>query len=159
VDSSLYFGATWLVSLFVIAGVLLMVLVANAVAGRLRKFTPWLYAPLIASILVVFAVPTDVILPLPFGGRLAWTMLAIPIPIFFAGLIFSGTFKRTANPSAAFGANLVGAMLGGFAEYLSLATGGRSLVVVIIGAYMVSLLATLVTGRVSTATAWRAQAA
>ena len=41
-----------------------------------------------------------------------------PDPDFFAGLVFSGTFKRAQNPSAAFGANLVGAMLGGFAEYL-----------------------------------------
>ena len=37
VDSSLYFGTTWIVSLIVIAGVLLMVLLANAVAGWLRS--------------------------------------------------------------------------------------------------------------------------
>ena len=124
VDASLYFGATWIVSLIVIAGVLLMVIMANAVAGRLSRFTPWLYAPLIASILLIFAVPNDLILGLPFTGRIAWTALVIPIPIFFAGLVFSGTFKRAApHPFAAFGANLVGAMLGGFAEYLS--AGGR----------------------------------
>jgi hypothetical protein len=40
-----------------------------------------------------------------------------------------------------FGANLVGAMVGGFAEYLSMAIGSRSLVVVVIGAYLVSLAA------------------
>ena len=32
-------------------------------------------------------------------------------------------------------------MLGGFAEYLSMATGRRSLVIVIVGAYLVSLMA------------------
>ncbi len=147
VDCSLYFGATWLVSLIVIAGVLLMVLLANGVAGRLRGFTPWLYAPLIGSLLVVYAMPNDAILGLPFAGRLAWTVLVVPIPIFFAGLVFSGTFKRTALSSAAFGANLVGAMVGGFAEYLSMASGRRSLVFVIVGAYLVSLLATLAVGR------------
>jgi hypothetical protein len=67
--------------------------------------------------------------------------LVVPLPIFFAGLVFSGTFKRTANPSAVFGANLVGAMVGGFAEYLSMATGSRSLVAIVIGAYSVSFLA------------------
>lgn len=142
VDASLYFGTTWIVSLMVIAGVLLMVLLANAVASRIQSFTSWLYASLIGSVIVLFAVPTHAILSLPFAGRLAWTMLAIPIPIFFAGLVFSGTFKRTAHPSAAFGANLVGAMVGGFAEYLSMATGRQSLVVVVIGAYVVSLIAT-----------------
>jgi hypothetical protein len=153
VDASLYFGTTWIVSLIVIAGVLLMVLVANAVAGRIRGFTPWLYAPLIGSILVLFAVPTHVILSLSFAGRLVWTMLAIPIPIFFAGLVFSGTFKRTVHPSAAFGANLVGAMIGGFAEYLSMVIGRQGLVVVVIGAYVVSLLATILSGRHATVAA------
>jgi Spermine/spermidine synthase domain len=141
VDSSLYFGATWIVSLIVIAGVLLMVLLANGVASRLPGFTRWWYAPLIGSILLVYAVPTEAILGLPFVGRLAWTMLAVPLPIFFAGLVFSGTFKLSTQPSAAFGANLVGAMLGGFAEYLSMATGRTSLVFVVIAAYLVSLAA------------------
>jgi hypothetical protein len=142
VDCSLYFGATWVVSLIVIAGVLLMVLLANGLASRLRGFTTWLYLPLIGSILLLYAVPNDAILRLPFAGRLAWTVLVVPIPIFFAGLVFSGTFKRSPLSSAAFGANLVGAMVGGFAEYLSMATGRRSLVLVVIGAYLVSLLAT-----------------
>lgn len=147
VDASLYFGTTWIVSLIVIAGVLLMVLLANAVATQIRGFTSWLYAPLIGSIIVLFAVPTHMILSLPFAGRLAWTMLAIPIPIFFAGLVFSATFKRTPHPSAAFGANLVGAMIGGFAEYLSMVTGRQSLAVVVISAYVVSLLARTLTDR------------
>jgi hypothetical protein len=147
VDCSLYFGATWLVSLIVIAGVLLMVLLANGVAGRIRGFTPWLYLPLIGSILLVYAVPTETILGLSFAGRLAWALLVVPIPIFFAGLVFSGTFKRTSRPSAAFGANLVGTMVGGFAEYLSMASGRRSLVLVVIGAYLVSLLATTMAQR------------
>jgi predicted membrane-bound spermidine synthase len=144
VDSSLYFGATWIVSLIVIAGVLLMVLLANSVASRLRRFSRWWYAPLLGSILLVYAVPREVILSLPFVGRVAWTALGVPLPIFFAGLVFSGTFKRTTHAAAAFGANLVGAMVGGFAEYLSMATGSRSLVVVVICAYFVSLIATVV---------------
>jgi hypothetical protein len=40
-----------------------------------------------------------------------------------------------------FGANLVGTMVGGFAEYLSMAIGSRSLVIAVIGAYLVSLAA------------------
>lgn len=141
VDSSLYFGATWIVSLIVISGVLLLVLLANALAGRFRGFSRWLYAPLIGSVLLVYAVPRDLILGLPFTGRVAWTALVVPLPLFFAGLVFSSTFKRTAHPSAAFGANLVGAMVGGFAEYLSMAIGSSSLVVVVVGAYLLSLAA------------------
>ena len=90
---------------------------------------------------LVYAVPDHLILGFPFAGRVAWTALVVPLPIFFAGLVFSSTFKRTAYPSAVFGANLVGAMVGGFAEYLSMAVGSRSLVVLVIGAYLVSLTA------------------
>jgi hypothetical protein len=141
VDSSLYFGATWIVSLIVISGVLLLVLLANAIAGRLRGFSRWLYAPLLASIALVYAVPHASVLGLPMSGRVAWTALVVPLPIFFAGLVFSSTFRRSANPSAVFGANLVGAMVGGFAEYLSMAIGSRNLVVAVVGAYLVSLAA------------------
>jgi spermine/spermidine synthase len=141
VDSSLYFGATWLVSLIVIAGVLAMVLLANAVAGRRSGFTRWLYLPLLVSVVLIFAVPNDLILHLPYAGRVLWTALAVPVPIFFAGLVFSGTFKQVARPAAAFGANLVGAVLGGFAEYLSMATGRRALVLLVLMCYLVSLLA------------------
>jgi hypothetical protein len=147
VDSSLYFGATWIVSLIVISGVLLLVLCANALAARFRGFSRWQYAPLIGSILLVYAVPHNLILGLPFTGRVVWTALIVPLPIFFAGLVFSSTFKRTAYPSAVFGANLVGAMVGGFAEYLSMAIGSRSLVVVVIIAYLVSLAAVSIAKR------------
>jgi hypothetical protein len=119
-----------------------MILLANFIAGRFR-FSRWLYLPLIASILLVYSVASDDILSLSYGGRLAWTVLVVPIPIFLAGLIFSGTFRRAKITSASFGANLLGAMVGGFAEYLSMASGRASLVFVIIGAYLLSLLATL----------------
>jgi hypothetical protein len=131
----------------VISGVLLLVLLANALAERLGGFSRWMYAPLLASILIVYAVPHGFVLGLPFAARVAWTALVVPLPIFFAGLVFSSTFRSTARPSAAFGANLVGAMVGGFAEYLSMAMGSRSLVAVVIGAYIVSFAAVNLHGR------------
>ena len=132
VDSSLYFGATWIVSLIVISGVLLLVLCANALSARFGGFrvgcTLLSSGPFFSSMLF----RTISSWGFPFTGRVAWTALVVPLPIFFAGLVFSSTFKRTAYPSAVFGANLVGAMVGGFAEYLSMAFGSRSLVGVVI---------------------------
>jgi hypothetical protein len=61
------------------------------------------------------------------------------MPIFFAGLIFSTTFRQALNPSSYFGANLIGAVIGGFSEYFSMIIGNRSLIVLVIGAYLVSL--------------------
>jgi hypothetical protein len=51
-------------------------------------------------------------------------------PVFIANLVFASRFRDTADPTTAFGANLLGAMLGGVLEYLSLITGYRGLLVV-----------------------------
>jgi hypothetical protein len=139
VNCSLYFGATWLVTTLVVAGVLLMVLLANTVALHVR-FTRLFYAGLFASFLVVYLVSTERILALPFAGRLAWTVLLVPLPIFFAGLIFSTTFRSTPSPASSFGANLVGATIGGFAEYLGMATGYHALSLLVVAAYLGSLV-------------------
>jgi hypothetical protein len=138
-DCSLYFGATWLVTTLVVAGVLLMVLLANTVALKLR-YTPAIYAGLLVALLLVYLVPSSVVLSWPFVGRLAWTVLAVPLPVFFAGLVFSTTFRDTARPASAFGANLIGATLGGFSEYLGMAMGYRMLGLLVASAYLASFL-------------------
>ena len=140
VDASLYFGATWFVTMLVIAGVLLMVMAANWMAIRRRFDAKLIYVPLIASLLVLILVPREWILALPWGGRLAWTLLAVPLPIFFAGLVFSTTFKREAQPASAFGANLLGATVGGFAEYLGMVVGSQALSLLVIACYLCSYL-------------------
>lgn len=138
-DCSLYFGTTWFVTLVVVTGVLLMVLAANLVAIRMSRFRMWLYAPLIATLLLLYLVKRDTILALSFDQRLLWSVLVVPLPIFFAGLIFSTTFRQALNPSSFFGANLIGAMIGGFSEYLSMIIGNQNLTFLVIGAYLFSL--------------------
>lgn len=138
-DCALYFGATWFVTMLVIAGVLLMVLAANLVAIRWKSYNPWLYLPLIAVVVILLIVPRERVLGWAFEARLAWTLLAVPLPVFFAGLIFSTTFRTARSPSAKLGSNLVGATIGGFAEYMSMATGLRALALVVIATYLASL--------------------
>jgi hypothetical protein len=151
-DCSLYFGTTWLVTLLVVTGVLLMVLGANLVAGRLHGFSFRLYVPLFAVLALLCLVPREQILALSFAGRLLWTLLAVPLPVFFAGLIFSTQFREASNPSVLFGANLLGAMVGGFSEYLGMAVGSQRLALLVIAAYAGSLLC-LVLGRPKSLTA------
>ena len=75
--------------------------------------------------------PTGSLLGLaPVPRFLAATGLAF-FPIFAANLIFASRFRDTADPTAAFGANLLGAMFGGTLEYLSLITGYRALLIVV----------------------------
>lgn len=141
IDCALYFGSTWFVTTTVIAGVLLMVFLANLVAMRLKAFHPAFYLPLIASLVLLYVMPRAAILELPFAGRMLWTLLIVPLPIFFAGLVFSTRFRAVRSPAAAFGANLIGAMAGGFLEYLGMITGSRALLLIVIAAYLASLIA------------------
>jgi hypothetical protein len=138
-DCSLYFGTTWFVTMIVVAGVLLMVLAANLVVLRWSRFRIWMYAPLLATLLLLYFVNRDTILALSFNQRLLWSLLVVPLPIFFAGLIFSTTFREASSPSACFGANLIGATIGGFCEYLSMWMGNRNLMFLVIAAYLLSL--------------------
>jgi hypothetical protein len=62
-------------------------------------------------------------------------------PILCAGLLFGSSLKRTPDIPAAYGANLLGAMVGGVAEYLSLVTGFKTLLLVVAGCYVAALLA------------------
>jgi hypothetical protein len=84
--------------------------------------------------------PRDVVLGWDYGQRLLWALLVVPLPIFFAGLIFSTTFRDATVPSAVFGANLIGATVGGFAEYLGMAIGTHALWWIVLGAYAASFL-------------------
>lgn len=140
ITCSLFFGATWLVTMLVVAGILLMVLAANTVAHRLSRPSLYHYLPLFVSLLVPYFVPNDAILSLSSLGRVLWIVLVIPLPVFFAGLIFSTTFRESKDPSASFGANLIGATIGGFAEYLGMALGYQQLSLLVIAAYAMSLL-------------------
>jgi len=138
---SLYFGTTWLVSMVVILGVLIMVLCANLVATRIRQFSMLFYLPLIASVAFLYVFPTEEVLAWGYRSTLLFSLVVIPLPVFFAGLIFSCTFRESPNPSFSFGSNLVGAMVGGFLEYLGMITGTNALLLLVLAFYLLSFLA------------------
>jgi len=144
---SLFFGATWFVSMVVILGVLIMVLLANLVAARLETFHRWFYLPLMASVAFLYFFPNSLVLGWSPYARFFYSVLLIPLPIFFAGLIFSLSLKASADPSFAFGSNLLGAMVGGFVEYLGMIAGTKALLLVVLMLYLASLLARSREGR------------
>jgi SAM-dependent methyltransferase len=132
VQFALLFGTTWFVNALVFAGILLAVLAAVEVARRARPARPGvLYALLLAALALAWAVPPEELLRLSVVLRfLAAVALAFG-PVFFANLIFAQRFRETASSTTAFGANLLGAMVGGLLEYGSLVIGYRSLLLVV----------------------------
>ena len=138
---ALLFGTTWFVNALVFAGILATVLLAVETERRFRiRRHALLYALLFVAIGLSVVIPSSSLLGLPFAPRfLAATALAFA-PIFIANLVFAGRFRDTETPTAAFGANLLGAMVGGALEYLSILTGYRALSLVAAGLYLLAWL-------------------
>ncbi|MBV9205286.1 MAG: spermidine synthase [Actinobacteria bacterium] len=132
VQFALLFGTTWLVNSLVFAGVLLAVYLAVETARHVRLPRPWvLYGALIASLALAWLVPQDSLLALPVIPRFfAGSALAFA-PIFLANLVFAQRFADVQSSGTAFAVNLLGAMVGGALEYLSLITGYHVLLLVI----------------------------
>jgi SAM-dependent methyltransferase len=134
---ALYFGTTWLVNALVFAGVLIAVLAAVELTRRFR--VPPLrsmYGVLLGGLVVAWVVPTSAVLSLPLVLRLLVATLLAFIPIMAANVIFAKRFASTANATTAFGTNLLGSMCGGCLEYLALAIGYRSLLIVCAALYV-----------------------
>ena len=136
VQFALLFGTTWFVNSLVFVGVLLSVLLAIEVERRIRIARPRLLLGLLfLGLLVAWLIPTGALLGLPIVPRLLTAVALAFFPIFVANLIFAERFRDTADPTAAFGANLLGAMVGGTLEYLSLLIGFRSLLFLVAALY------------------------
>ncbi len=131
VQFALLFGSTWFVNSLVFGAVLLVVWLAIETASRIKLPPPMiLYAALLASLVLTWAVPQESLLGLPSVVRfLAAGGLAFA-PVYLANLIFSQRFKDVATSGDAFAANLLGAIVGGVLEYLALITGYRFLLIV-----------------------------
>jgi hypothetical protein len=141
VQFALLFGTTWLVNALVFGGILVVVLGAVEVARRVRIPRPqWLYLVLLATLVVAWVIPPSKLLPLDPVLRFVCATAIAFAPIFVANLIFAERFKGTASSTTAFGANLLGAMVGGVLEFLSLLVGYRALLVFVGVLYGLALL-------------------
>ena len=132
VQFALLFGTTWFVNALVFGGVLISVLAAIEVARRWRPSNPaWLYLALLAALAVAWLIPPDVLLDLDFGPRFVAAVVIWFTPIFIANLVFAERFRNVEASHVAFGANLLGAMVGGVLEYVALLTGYQTLLILV----------------------------
>lgn len=128
---ALLFGTTWMVNAIVFAGVLLAVIAAVEVTRHL--WTPpmsVMYGFLGLGLLTAWLVPSSWLLSLPVPARLVAAAAIAFLPIFAGNVVFAKRFASTVDPTTAFGANLLGAMVGGCLEYSALIVGYQGLLVV-----------------------------
>jgi hypothetical protein len=105
--------------------------------ARPRSLTVY-YVLLVAALLANAAVPMDAFLGMSRSAQIAGSCLLAFAPILFAGIVFSVSFSRAADPERAFGANIAGAMFGGLSEYSSMLLGFQYVVVLAVAFYVCS---------------------
>ena len=141
VQFALLFGTTWLVNALVFTGVLLAVLAAIEVSRRVVVRRPaLLYLALLAALVIAWAVPPGALLSLAVLPRFLAAVAIAFLPIFLANMVFAQRFRDVGDSTAGFGANLLGAMVGGVLEYASLVTGYRALLIVVAVLYGLAFL-------------------
>lgn len=141
VTFSLLFGSTWLVNALVFFAILVSVLAAIQLNARFRltRMAP-VYILLIATLAINAALPPETLLAgTPALRYVAASLLAF-VPVFCANLLFTRSFRDTKTADMSFASNLLGAVLGGGLEYLSLLLGYSALNLVAIGLYVLAWL-------------------
>lgn len=142
IQFALLWGSTWVVASLAIASVLIMALVANFVVSKVEITRPWLVGGLLIALLITnFAIPVGRI---GFASRAMESIFYSALvfsPILCAGLLFGSAIKWSSSLPRDYGTNLLGAMVGGVGEYLSLVTGFRVLLFVIAACYLGALVA------------------
>ncbi len=137
---ALLWGSTWVVASLAIASVLTMALVANYVVARWEVRRPWVVAGVLVSLLALnYALPVGRI---GFDSRAAESLFYAALvfsPILCAGLLFGSAIARSTALARDYGVNLLGAMVGGVGEYLSLLSGFRVLLFVIALCYLAAV--------------------
>lgn len=146
-ELALFYGSTWIVVSIVILAILIMAFFANLAVMR------WPRIPLSVSYVLLLA---SLGLSLWFStvsGSMQgqWLSRILPtliltLPLFFSGLIFSAEMQSAQSVAAALGSNLIGAVLGGCLEYNSMYFGYRSLYVLAMAIYGLSMIVSLTKG-------------
>ncbi len=141
VTFALLFGTTWFVNALVFFGILFSIYLAIEVTNRGKHISAvLLHLGLLFSLVLAWFVSTSYLLSLPYLLRFLVSTILTFLPIFIANLIFTYRFRNALHPAQAFGANILGAVLGGLLEYGALIVGYQNLLIWIATLYSIAIL-------------------
>ena len=95
---------------------------------------------LFATILIAYFVPVSALLAESRAARIGAAVAVLCSPVFFASIIFIRTFAAARFSGAALGSNLLGALVGGLLESLSMWIGLRQLLFLALAFYMLAFV-------------------
>jgi spermidine synthase len=139
-ELSLLFGSTWIVNAAVIAGFLIMGLLANTLMIFREGSRRFAYIALFSLLAIDLFLPYSFFNTLPTAARTMVATIFGALPVFFSGLIFSRAFRDVSRPAEALGVNLMGAVIGGILENAVMIGGTPTLALLAVILYAASAL-------------------
>lgn len=138
---AMLFGTTWLVNSIVIAAILTLIVAVNFIV----EFWPsipvrFAYAGIGICMLISYFLSLEKLFFQAFWVKALVATLVLCSPVAFASIVFIRSFADYKFSGQALGSNLLGALVGGMLESISLWTGIRSLVVLAAALYFLSFL-------------------
>ncbi|MFH1772489.1 MAG: hypothetical protein ABH872_06700 [Candidatus Omnitrophota bacterium] len=140
-ELALVYGSTWVVTSIVIAAILVMAFLANALMIRVKNIKrSFVYILLGCALLMGYLFSF-----VDFSHTGVWLervmkTAILTVPIFFSGFAFSSELRRSSSVAVALSSNLLGAMVGGFVEYNSMYFGFRALYVIALAMYVLAFV-------------------
>ena len=121
-------GATWFTNAVELESIFVVIFFGTLLSAPVPLPFSACVVALLASLAVLYAMPLGAWLGPGLGLKAIASLLVAGLPIFFASMCFAQRFAAREDAAAAFGWNLLGAVLGGLAEFLSMVIGLRHLV-------------------------------
>ena len=139
--ASLLFGTTWKVNAIVVGTVMIMILLANLFASKIKiNAGTWPFAGLILNLLVLILLPISWFAGISLPLRVIVGGSFLVMPVFFSGLLFISLWAKMEHKDQAFGSNLLGSLVGGVASMLSMQIGFKALMWLTLAVYLIVFL-------------------
>lgn len=140
--ASVVLGNTWEVNSIIISGILSMALLANWIAYRFPKLPILpIYALLIGSCVGLYFIDLARFGFMPYPIKAAIVGVLTSLPMLFSGIVFVRSFSHASEKSSAFGANLIGSLVGALLQSVTFVVGIKALLLIVAGFYLFSFLA------------------
>jgi spermidine synthase len=138
---AMLFGTTWLVNSVVIGAILILIVAVNILVESWPSIpVSSAYAGIGICILVSYFLPIERLFFQAFWIKVLISTLVLCSPVGFASIVFIRSFAAQKFSGQALGSNLLGALVGGMLESVSLWTGIRSLIILAAALYLLSFL-------------------
>lgn len=138
---AMLFGTTWLVNSVVIGAILILIIAVNILVEYWPSIpVPVAYAGIGICIFVSYFLPIERLFFQALWIKVLISTLVLCSPVAFASIVFIRSFAAQKFSGQSLGSNLLGALVGGMLESVSLWTGIRSLLILAAALYMLSFV-------------------